>query len=98
MKPICVPCQRFFRMKKSGFYFIEGMPKAGGPRHVEPGTSMAEHWTPYKVWAGDRWECEGCGAVILSGFGRYPIAEHYKDGFADTVQRLSADQFQVNDC
>lgn len=95
MKPICVPCQRFFRMKQCGFYFIEGMPIG---RDVVPGTAAPEQWRPYKVWAGDRWECEGCGTVILSGFGRERIAEHYEPDFADRVKRLNADQFQVNDC
>ncbi len=85
-------------MKKSGFYFIEGMPKAGGPRHPEPGTATPEYWEPYKLWVGDRWECEGCGHVILSGFGREPISEHYKTDFGARVTQLNADQFQVNDC
>ena len=95
MKPICVPCQRFFPPKPNRFYFIEGMPSEKG---VEPGTSQAEKWKPYKVWAADRYECEGCGAVILSGFGRDALAEHYQPDFAERVQKLGADQFQVNDC
>lgn len=95
MKPVCVPCQRFFRMKQSGFYFIEGMP---AENHAPPGTAAPEKWKPYKLWVGDRWECEGCHAVILSGFGQQPINEHYRDDFAEQVQRLGADQLQVNDC
>lgn len=95
MKPICVPCQRFFRAKKNGFYFIEGMPRVNG---AQPGTSEPEKWQPYKLWVGDRWECEGCGAVILSGVGQAPIAEHYQDGFSEKVTALGADQLQVNDC
>lgn len=98
MKPVCVPCRRFFRMKKSGFYFIEGMPAPGGPRNPEPGTAQPENWQPYKLWTGDKWECEGCGAQILAGFGREPIAEHYQPDFAEKVQRLNANQLQVNDC
>lgn len=98
MKPVCVPCQRFFRMKQSGYYFIEAMPMPGGPRRPEPGTAAPEHWTPYKLLVGDRWECEGCGAMILSGFGREPIAEHYQPEFPDMVERLNARQLQVNDC
>lgn len=94
MKPICVPCQRFFRMKKQGVYFIEGMPKVN---RALPGTSQPQLWTPYKLWAGDRWECEGCGAVILAGFGSEPIAEHYQSDFADRAKALNA-TFQVNDC
>ena len=95
MKPICVPCRRFFRMKKAGFYFLEGMPSVNG---ALPGNSEPDKWKPYKVWAADRWECQGCGAAILSGFGRGEIAEHYQPDFAEHVKRLGADQFQVNDC
>ena len=83
-------------MKKSGFYFLEGMPV--GSERVEPGTSEPEKWKPYKLWVGDKWECEGCGTTILSGFGQQRIAEHYEPDFAEHVEKLHADQFQVNDC
>lgn len=87
LKPICVRCRKFFRMKKSGFYFTEGMPK----------DSACAEWKPYKVWAGDLWECRGCGAEIVSGFGQQPCAEHYQEDFAAVRERLGAAQFQVND-
>lgn len=96
MKPICVPCQRFFRCKKTGFYFTEGMPV--GDVRAQPGTAEPEKWKPYKVWSGDRWECEGCGAVIISGVGRVPVCENYHDDFEQSRKRLGADKFQVNDC
>lgn len=96
MKPVCVPCQRFFRMEKVGFYFIEGMPLPG--ERPKLGTAEPEKWTPYKIWVGDQWKCEGCGAAILSGFSHNPIAEHYQSEFQETVKKLGADQLQVNDC
>jgi hypothetical protein len=96
MKPICMPCQRFFRMVKSGLYFTEGMPVGRG--EVQPGTSEPERWQPYKVWAGDVWECHGCGARIISGTGQHPISEHYMPDFADVRAKLNAAEFQVNDC
>ena len=95
MKPICVPCQRFFRAKQNGFYFIEGMPSVN---KALPGTLEPEKWKPYKVWVGDLWECEGCGATIVSGVGRGPLSEHYQDDFAACVKRTNASQLQVNDC
>jgi hypothetical protein len=95
MKPVCVPCRRFFRMKRAGFYFTEGMPIEPD---ALPGNGEPEKWKPYKLWVGDRFECQGCGAVILSGFGRTHIREHYQTDFADEAKRLGADQFQVNDC
>lgn len=95
MKPICVPCRRFFRCKKVGFYFLEGAPTRND---IPPGLAQPADWHPYKVWVADVWECAGCGAQILSGFGQQPISEHYKLEFTATVRALNADQFQVNDC
>jgi hypothetical protein len=96
LKPICIPCQRFFRVKKSGFYFTEGMPIGDG--RAAPGTTEPEKWKPYKIWSGDRWECEGCGAQIVSGVGLSPISVQHKTDFNDYMKSLGADQFQVNDC
>lgn len=95
-KPVCVPCQRFFRMKKGGYYFIEGMPC--GPGRAAPGTVEPERWQPYKLWASDLWECQGCGAQILSGFGLVPIAVQHEDDFERLRTELGADRLQVNDC
>lgn len=95
MKPICVPCQRFFRPEKTGYYFLEGMPAVD---RAEPGVSKPEQWKPYKVWVGDRWICHGCGAMVIYGVGRNPIAEHYEDDFKKRIDELNASQFQVNDC
>mgnify|MGYP001599863019 CR=1 FL=1 len=100
MKPICVTCQRFYRCKKSGFYFIEAMPHPGNKRDDEicPGTERPDQWTPYKLWAGDLWECLGCGHTLVSGVGHAPIMEHYQDGFHTKIDQLNAKQLQVNDC
>lgn len=95
MKPICVTCQRFYRPKKNGYYFTEMQPN---DNDAPPGTEAPDRWSPYKVWSGDLWECEGCGAQIVSGVGQGPLSEHFKTGFHDLVTRLSADQLQVNDC
>lgn len=95
MKPICVPCKRFFKCAKNGFYFIEGMPTEDG---AAPGNAAPEKWKPYKLWDGDRWECPGCGASIVVGTGRVPVAEHFQPDFEKTAKRLGAAQLQVNDC
>ena len=95
MRPICVPCQRFFKVTKNDFWFIEAMPIRD---KAVPGNTHPDDWKPYKIWAADKHECQGCGAVILSGFAQQPIAEHYEPDFADKVKRLGADPFQVNDC
>ena len=95
MRPICVPCRRFLRCTKNDFIFTEGAPSIAD---ALPGMSEPDKWEPYKIWAADRYECEGCGAVILSGFAREPIREHYQPDFAQVAVRLGASQFQVNDC
>jgi len=94
MKPICIPCQRFFRPKKNGFCFTEGMPT----ENAKPGTAEPDKWKPYKIWAGDKWECQGCFAEILVGFGASPIAIQHEENFEADREALHANQFQVNDC
>lgn len=94
LKPVCVPCQRFFRMVKAGYCFVEAMPKESD---AISGTSEPDKWTPYKIWSGDKWRCQGCGAEILSGFGHDPISEHYQPEFKNWMTRLKP-QTQVNDC
>lgn len=95
LKPICVPCQRFFRCTKTGVYFTEGQPKQNG---APPGTQAPEQWEPYKVWAGDEFTCQGCGAKVIVGFSQRPLTEHYEADFDKIQQRLGADKYQVNDC
>lgn len=73
MKPICVPCQTFFRPAKNGFEFIETFSSGGEAK-------------PYKLWQGDKWRCPGCGAEIVVGVGASPIAEHYQPDFAAKVE------------
>ncbi len=95
MKPVCVPCQRFFRPKKNGFYFTECMPVIAG---ALPGKMAPENWKPYKLWSGDLWKCEGCGTEIVNGVGRGPIREHFEGDFHKVTADLNADQLRVNDC
>lgn len=97
-KPICVPCQRFFRPKKNGCYFIEAMPIGTADGHrVLPGKAEPENWKPYKLWCGDLHECQGCGAQIVVGHANSPISEHYMAGFEDEVKARKV-TLTVNDC
>lgn len=94
MKPICTACQQFFRPENNGHFFLEGMPtENGAPR----GLTAPEKWKPYKLWSGDLWKCHGCGAEIIVGVGRQPIAEHYQPDFSETLQAYKP-ALQVNDC
>jgi hypothetical protein len=93
MKPICVTCKLFFRPEKNGTYFEEGMP-VGRTQHDK----APKEWQPYKLWSGDKWKCRGCGAEIIVGTGREPLAEHWRQpDYAQQVARLNP-EFRVDDC
>ena len=100
MKPICVPCQRFLRCEKNGYYFTEMMPTndPDGATRAPPGRAAPERWVPYKVWSGDLWACPDCGARIVVGTGRNPISEHYEPEFDRTREVNNAGQLDVKDC
>lgn len=83
MKPICVPCRRFFRIETTGVSFVEGMPSGD-----TPAGDVA--WQPYKLWAGDLWKCPGCGTETIVGTGRDAIAEHYQRDFNERVEKHGA--------
>jgi hypothetical protein len=93
-KPACVPCQRFFRPKKTGFAWIEGMPKIA---NAKPGTDQPEWWQPYKLWHSDMYECEGCGAQIIVGHASQPLANRHDPEFDRLVDSFGA-TVQINDC
>lgn len=91
-KPACLKCQRFYRPKKNGFIWCEGMPKEN---HAEPGISHPEKWEPYKIWSGDLWKCGGCGHELIVGSGYQPISvQHYPD-FQHDMRFVKA---TINDC
>lgn len=117
MKPICVPCRRFFRPKRNGFAFEEGFPTGGHnftvdePHNVqctqlvlvdnEPvpcSRTRDAHWSAYKLWLGDLWECKGCGAeIVITLPTQDAIAEHYQPTYAEMV-RTFPPQLRINDC
>ena len=96
MKPICVPCQRFYRPKRNGTYFVEGMPTENG---APAGNADPKLWAPYKLWAGDLYACTDCGAEVIVGTGMRPLAEHYMPEFTAQVLSLAGDDYLlVKDC
>ncbi len=34
---------------------------------------------PYQIWSSDAWRCPECKHMIVSGFGRSPVAEAHVD-------------------
>ena len=98
MKPICVPCQRFMRCKKSGYYFIEGKPWGDDVEHDGGVGKDSVGWTPYKVWCGDLWQCPDCLTQVISGVGHVPVSEHYLPDFDAVVARTGATRLMIRDC
>ena len=94
MKPICVKCQRFYRPKRNAVRFIEAMPNSND---APSGTQAPEQWSPYKLWCGDLWECNGCGHQLISSVAFEPLGEHYQGDFAAKVERASP-IVTINDC
>jgi hypothetical protein len=88
-KPVCVPCQRFFRPLRNGVTVQENMPIG---TMVPAGLEAPELWKPYKAWQADTWECQGCGAVIANGFGLQPLWERHHQ------EKMPEAEVQVNDC
>lgn len=93
-KPVCVKCQRFFRLKRGGVYLLEQMP-VGGAGEVPPGTTEPEAWKPYKIWNADLHQCPGCKTEIISGYGFNPISIQHEEDFHKYLQLVT---HTVNDC
>lgn len=103
-KPVCVACKCFYRPKKNGYAFIEGMPnnmtvdRAAGELRSDQirGNRFPEAWSPYKLWNGDLWKCPDCGHEIIIG-ATQQVSEHYKEDWDECVAQFSP-QLTVNDC
>lgn len=91
-KPVCVPCQRFFRPFRNGVHLMETMPIEPD---ALPGMAEIDKWKPYKGWMGDLWKCQGCGAEIIIGFGKTPFIEDHRPNAATEFLRCT---HIVNDC
>jgi len=64
MRPVCVPCKREMACSKTG-------------RVLE---LLSPAPDPYELWSCDEWTCAGCGAVVLSGYGRHAMFAALTDG------------------
>jgi hypothetical protein len=94
LKPICVSCGRFFKPLKNGVRVLEQMPTVELP---QSGKGHGNEWQPYKLWQADLSVCYGCGRMIVTGFGRNPISEHYMPEFKKLLLEYPPD-VTVNDC
>lgn len=94
LKPVCIRCHTFFKIKKSGLTIIEGMPIG---LHAPIGMEAPALWKPYKLWKVDIWECKGCGFEIYWGSGQREFRVQHEDDFKEQIELNNA-TFQINDC
>ena len=82
---ICVACNKFYKLKRSGVVVEEMMPQGEG-------------WVPYKLWMADLYSCPSCEKEILGGFSLGgPMAEHYQSDYR-VIKDVHQPQFQIRDC
>lgn len=96
MKPICVPCRRFYRPERNGTYFVEAKPT--GNELAPAGNEAPELWEPYKLWVGDLWKCRGCGHELIVGTGRQPVSQDYHSNFKEIIAKTGGGDITINDC
>ena len=53
---------------------------------------------PYKLWMADLWNCAGCGAEMVLGFGANPIREHFQPDFQGYIAELKDNDETIIDC
>lgn len=39
-----------------------------------------------RLWAADLWECQGCGAQVITGFSREPVAASWQGPAYENVR------------
>jgi len=63
MRPVCVPCKREMKANKTGCVL----------ELLSPAPE------PYQLWSGDEWKCDGCGATVITGYGRAAMFDAHAD-------------------
>ena len=64
---------------------LEMRPEKNGVTVIE----MA-HFGPAALWHADLWKCPECGAAVVSGLAKNPVAEHYQPDFARQLSEARA--------
>jgi len=70
--PICVRCEIEMRTKTNGVPVLE---------------TYGEEKKPYKLWNGDLWQCTKCLNMVIVGFAKEPMANHFDEGFEKTLEQ-----------
>ncbi len=74
MRPVCVKCQRYFKIKRNGVVVEEGMPTPP----LQDGKS--DRWVPYKLYMADLYECERCKGQLAITSG-HQFSEHFEESY-----------------
>jgi len=45
--------------------------------------------TGYRLWDADHYACPECGAEVITGFGRAPLAAEYQRNYSEQRARLA---------
>jgi len=70
LTPICVPCRVEMRCSKNNRLVCDpDVPGVGGSTY----------------WLGDEWRCPGCGARIVTGFGK-PLVHHPGPDYGEALE------------
>ena len=80
-RPICVKCE------------IEMRPEENDVRVIE---WFSEPPQPYKIWCADVWMCPKCKTKIVVGFGQGAYAEHFQEGFEQSLENARGNYTVVN--
>jgi hypothetical protein len=51
---------------------------------------------PWRIWMGDLFVCDRCGAEVIAGVGKNPIANHTQ-GSLEALKAAFASEFYVSD-
>jgi len=76
IRPVCIKCQKEYKVKKSGV-ITELMTTFGG----KPAS--------FELYDSDLWECPGCGHQIIGGFGQKALAQHFEEDYQEVLKRVS---------
>lgn len=76
MPPLCVHCQVEMACEKNDAKIIR--------MSFSPPA-------PYQIFNSDLWKCPGCGVLVISGWARKPLAEHFDDDFAAELAAAQAE-------
>jgi len=75
LRPICVKCQKEYKVKKQGVI-------------TELMTTFSGKLTSFELYDSDLWECPVCGHQIIGGFGQLPFAQHFEENYQKILKKV----------